>query len=181
MKNIQLANRYAKAIYAVAKEEGKQEQVFAELSALAGVLEDAELKKHLNSPIVSRDDKKSIANRLLESASFSDMTKNFINLLCDKDRLAVFSEISSLFQKLLDEDNGVVRGIVTCASDLESDEKTSLETKVAKLLNKKLVLEYKKDPNLLGGVVVNVGDYTLDYSVNRQLERIKESLNAGVQ
>lgn len=181
MKNVQLASRYAKAIYSLAKETNSQDQIFTEASALAEVLSDVDLKKHLNSPVVSKEDKKAIANRLLESASFSEITKNFVNVLCDKERLSLLSEISSLFQKFIDEEKGLVRGEVKSATDLTEDEKKNLEDKVSKILNKKLLLEYTKDASLFGGVVVNVGDYTLDYSVNRQLERIKESLSEGVQ
>ena len=181
MKNFEVASRYAKAIYGLAKEEGQQEKVLAEVSALADVLEDKELKAHLNSPLMNEEDKKSIVNRLLDSADFSGSTKNFINLVADKGRLSILTEVSMLFQKYIDEEKGLVRGEVVSATDLTDEDKTNIEAKVTSLLNKKLFLEYKKDPSFLGGVVVKVGDYTIDYSVGRQLERIKESLNEGVQ
>lgn len=180
MKNLQLAGRYAKAVYAVAKEERAGEEILAELKALSDVFDDDGLRKHLASPILSAEDKKAIVNRLLSSASFRDTTKNFLNLLCDKGRLALLAEVVSVYRSLLDAENGLVRGVVTSADDITPEEKASLEAKVATMLGKKLLLEYKKDPSLLGGVVVKVGDYTLDFSVNRQLERIKESLSEGV-
>lgn len=181
MKNFEVASRYAKAVYSLALEEKQEEKVLSEINALSEVLSDKELRAHLNSPLMTDEEKKAIVNRLLDSADFSQTTKSFLNLLADKSRLSNLPEIATLLQKYLDDANGVVRGEVVSATDLSQDDREGIETKVSSLLDKKLLLEYKKDPSVLGGVVVKVGDYTIDYSVNRQLERIKESLNEGVQ
>lgn len=181
MKNFEVASRYAKAVYSLAVEENQQEKILSEITAVSDVLEDKELSTHLNSPLMTAEEKKNIVNRLLDSAEFSQTTKSFINLLADKSRLNNLPEISTLLQNFLDESNGVVRGEVVSASELSQEDRQGIETKVSSLLDKKLLLEYKNDPSVLGGVVVKVGDYTIDYSVNRQLERIKESLNEGVQ
>lgn len=181
MMNIEVASRYARAIYSLSKENSEQEVVLKEISTLAKVLEDKDLKAHLDSPVVSYNDKKDIVKKLLSTADFKKTTESFLSLLADKSRLSLLPEISFLLQKFSDETAGVVRGDVVSASDLSNEDKSSIETKISSLLNKKLLLEYKVDPSLLGGVVVKVGDYTIDYSVNRQLDRIKESLNEGVQ
>lgn len=181
MKNYEVASRYAKAVFSLAQETNESEKLIAEINALKDVLQDAELKAHLNSPIVGEEEKKKIVNRLLEAAEFSTTVKSFMNLLVDKSRLNHIAEIAELLQKYQDEAAGVIRGDVVSATELNDSEKSEIENKISSLLNKKLQLEYKQDASILGGVVVKVGDYTVDYSVNRQLERIKESLNEGVQ
>ncbi|MFK8137403.1 MAG: F0F1 ATP synthase subunit delta [Bdellovibrionales bacterium] len=181
MKYSLLAERYAKALFETAKEDGASDQVFEEISILQEAIMDDELQAYFNSPMTQLKDRKEIIKRLNDAAKTSETTQNFLNVLADNKRLNIFEELVKKYRTILDEANGVVRGSLTSAVDLQMEERSNIEGQISKLLNKKIVLEYEVDKSILGGIVAKVGDYTIDNSVNNQLKKIKESLIEGVQ
>lgn len=181
MKNKEVANRYAKALFAVADEVNKVEVILEEIRILANVLSDSDLQAYLASPVTKADEKKQVVEKLIGSASFAQETINFVKLISDKGRLNCFSEMLSEYEKIADDKNGVARGTVYSAKALEESERLEVSSQIEKLLNKKVIVEYKEDPSILGGIVAKIGDYTIDHSITKQLGRIKESLIEGVR
>ena len=108
-----VAQRYAKALFALGQQEGmaKLEQYGENLSALEGVLEDSpELVRLFHIPVISVAEKQKVLSQVLDKLDVDPMIKNFCSLLAEKERLPLFEEIAEAFGKLLDEAWGVVRG-----------------------------------------------------------------------
>ena len=89
----------------------------------------------------------------------------------------MFKEISNAFEAIIDEERGFVRGLVRSAEVLSPEARTRTEEAIKKVINKKIILSFVKDPNLLGGMVAQVGGWTFDDSLESHLIRLGEDLN----
>lgn len=180
MRTSEAARRYALALYQTAKEQQKADAVLAELRALEKAFQqDPEIKGFVLSPLIAPDQKCSALSSALVG-KVSDQTKNLLLLLAQKNRLPLFFEISQAYEEIIDNDNGVTRGTVRSAAPLPPEAIKSLEQTVNKVVNKKVILTFKEDPSLLGGMVAQVGGWTFDDSLDLHLRKMNEELNRRV-
>ena len=114
--------------------------------------------------------------KLTAALNIPDSLKNFILLLAKKNRMAIFNEILVAYQNITDEAHGVTRGTVRSATVLAPDERKRVETLVGRATNKQVIMNYKEDASLLGGLVAEVGSYTFDDSLTAHLKRMNEQL-----
>jgi len=106
--------------------------------------------------------------------------KNFCSLLADKGRLSILPEIASDFAGKLDSVQGVVRGKLVTAIKLAVKRQGEIKKRLEDQLKCKLELEFAMDKDILGGVVLQVGDKVLDASIRAQLQMMKEQIKRGV-
>jgi len=181
MKNMLLAARYARALFNLAKEKNEQDTVHTQMRALCEAFTaDAEISRFLESPVIRPSEKVKALEKLVASINAPESLKNFVLLLGKKNRLGIFKEIVRAFEQITDESHGVTRGVVTSAAVLDPAERKRIETLVGKATKKQVILTYKEDPSLLGGLVAQVGSYTFDDSLMSHLNRINEQLNRSV-
>lgn len=177
MKNTLVATRYARALYSLAKDKGQQDVVFDQMRVIEEVLtSDAEISEFVQSPLVRPTDKEKAIKGLAGKVKMADSLQDFVLLLAKKNRLGIFSAITSAYETIADEAHGVTRGLVRSATVLAPDERKRIEEMVSKATKKQVILTYKEDPSLLGGLVAEVGSFTFDDSLNSHLNRIKEQL-----
>ncbi len=175
-----VARRYAKALLDIGKEEGKYLDYGKELEAFLGLCEKTpELLGVLSSKIIPSDERRRILDFVLGKGGFSEVIKRFFQVLLEKERIGFLREISSYYTKLCDELQGIVRAKVTTAFTLKNKSVEKLEEALKRFTGKKVILEMMEDPNLIGGVVVQIGDLVIDGSIKAQLEGLKESLKRG--
>lgn len=175
-----VSKRYAKALFAIGVEKGEIEAYGKDLAEMAGVLEvSPELLRVFANPVFSAEQKKKILNGLFAKVKIGQMVQNFLMLLADKSRLGKLPEITLYFQTLLDEAQGVVRGDLVTAIELDDAKQRAIKKQLEKQFNKSLVLDYETDENILGGVVLKVGDKVLDASLRAQLNILKENIKRG--
>ena len=115
----------------------------------------------------------------MEKSDFSDLLKNFLNLLLDKNRIGSIQEITEYYEKLTDDISNVARAEVITTRPLKDDAKERLGKAIEALTSKSVKMEVREDKGLIGGVIVKIGDLVLDGSVKAQLEGLKESLKRG--
>lgn len=165
-----VARRYAAALFEASA--GKGEQLRQELGdayrRLAPSLET------LKNPTVAPAAKKELAAK--NAGGASERTLNFLKLLIDKKRMGLLPIIVSDFGRLLDENAGRVRAQVRSAAELGPQELDLLAKRLKAVAGKDVVVEAKVDPELLGGVVVRMGDTVLDGSIQGQLRQLKARL-----
>lgn len=175
-----VSRRYAKALFAVGQEKGEIEAYGKDLAEMAGVLEESpELLRVFANPVFSADQKKQILEGLFAKLSFGPMVQNFLKLLADKGRLGKLPEIAMYYQALLDEAQGIVRGDLITAVELDDAKQQAIKKQLEKQFNASLVLDYHTDEDILGGVVLKVGDQVLDASLRAQLNILKENIKRG--
>ncbi|MFO8033495.1 MAG: ATP synthase F1 subunit delta [Desulfohalobiaceae bacterium] len=177
-----IAKRYARALFAIGQEKGSEElsKYGQELAALAEVLRTfPKLVRIFRNPVIKAQDKKTILAKILDNVEIGQVVRNFCNFLADKERLGSFQAIQEYYQTLLDEHQGIMRGELVTAIKLTKDRQEKTTKDLEERLQQKLVLDYETDKNILGGVVLKVGDKVYDASLKAQLDRMKENIKRG--
>lgn len=178
MRVAEVAKRYAKALLAAAKQAGNHGNVYAELSEIVkGFNVDVGVKAYFSNPTISADQKKAVLTAALQGHKVSETVVNALNVLGENDRLELMEQVLVAYREMLDLEEGITRGVVKSAQPLSADAQKEIEQKIAKVLNKKIVLTYEQDPKILGGVVAQVGGWTLDDSIDTHLKKLNEELN----
>lgn len=177
MKNITIASRYAKAIYGLAKEKNEQDSIFKQMRVIQEALSsDKEIQDFIHSPLFRPSDKVKAIEAMIAKTQVSDLLKNFLLLLAKKNRLGIFAELLTAYETISDEAHGVTRGTVRSATPLGPEDRKHIEELVSKATKKQVILTYKEEPGLLGGLVADVGSFTFDDSLISHLKRINEQL-----
>ena len=177
MKNIPLSARYAKAYIDLALERGNLEQsVEAVRSVMARMESDEKLAGMLNSPLVSRQDKAAgFAGAMGDT--IPQQMKDFADLVMDKGRSSIFSEILEQVIAQNDALQGVLHTGVATAVPLSVEQEKQVVEKVKAFSGAKtVVLHTSVDASLLGGMKITVGDKVWDDTVAGRLEEIKKTL-----
>ncbi|MCD6452129.1 MAG: ATP synthase F1 subunit delta [Acidobacteria bacterium] len=174
------AKEFALALIPLAEERGVGERVVSELLFFSKLIQREEkLRRFLAHPEVISDEKRRIVGELAKKLSFSPISIAFLNLLIRKRRAHQLPLIAEVYAELLDEKRGVARSKVISARRLTKEEREQLCLLLEEGLGKKVKLEAKIDPSLIGGVMVMVRGLLIDGSLRGQLNRIKEKLLRG--
>lgn len=178
MLNLQLAAKYARAMFLLAEEEGKLDAYGRELRALLSDIESApELKAYLSSPLIPRQAKREAVQKIF-AGELSPVIMNFLLLLLDKQRIGLFAEIVRQYEDLSNEAQGIVVADVTTARGLSDGQGQKLSETLGKLAGKTVKLRKHLDERLIGGVVVRMGDRLLDGSLKSRMKALEAQLLA---
>ena len=174
-----VARRYAQALAEEARSGGSLDTVDGDVDAIASALDGSrELRTALGSPVVPRGKKEAVLTSLF-SERVSPLTMRFLDLLLRNEREESIPSIVRGYQALRDEERGIVTATVRSAKPLSPDEtervKAALEARSGKTVRMKLSVE----PELIGGLVVRLGDTVYDRSVRHQLAELKEQMVAS--
>ena len=176
MSLIEVSKRYAKALFAVSKESNSHAQTLASLSAISVATSDPDVQNFFRDPRVEAHKKTEAIVNTMDKAGTTDNVKNFVKLLMERNRSSLLAGVAKAYEQLIDEDSGVTKGNVYSAKPLGADVVASLESKISTILKKKIVLNFKEDPQVIGGIVAKVGGWTFDDSLDLHLKKLKEEL-----
>ena len=179
MTNQTIARRYAKALLAIGQEDGNFEQYGREMTAFVAVAAEASLTDALTNPLYPADVRRKILGKVLARTSLSKIMQNFLELLQDKGRISQIALINADYLILVDEVNNVKRATITTAGPINEAIQQRVKANLEALTGKTVFVEARQDPDIIGGIIAQVGDLTLDGSVKTQLKNLKESLIKG--
>jgi F-type H+-transporting ATPase subunit delta len=172
-----VTRRYAKALMGLGREDGRYEQYGKELQEFSQFCRDyQEFGDVIGNQVFSVEDRKEILKMVLERSGFSDLMKNFLNLLLDKNRIGAIDQITMHYERLTDDISNIARAEVMTPSPLGTAAQDKLKKVLGDLTKKEIQMEIREDESLIGGVIVKIGDMVLDGSVKAQLLGLKESL-----
>jgi F-type H+-transporting ATPase subunit delta len=172
-----IARPYAKAAFDEAK-SGNQLGPWSEtLRTASAVVQDPRVRKLLGHPAVSNAELAKLVSDFA-GPQLDGQGRNFVQTLAENRRLAYLPEISTLFDELKDEAEGVVDVTVTSAAPLEKSQQDALAAALQRRLKRQIRLHSETDPSLLGGAVLRAGDLVIDGSVRTRLDRIAYELTA---
>lgn len=169
-----VARIYAEALFEAAEKSGKTQDVLEELYALVeNVFKDnPDIESFVTSQAVGRDRKALILEKTFASQA-SQTFRNFLGVLNQHERLNLLRPILAAYGELFNEKAGRVPVKVRSAVPLTSDQSQRLQQEIKKAFQKDPILEAAVDAELLGGMVVQVGDWLYDASVRTQLEVLR--------
>ena len=170
----QVASVYAKALIDAMEKKGATEQVVAELSSLVSdvLARFPQFQSVIDSPRLSPTEKDQLIERVFGSLASDDL-KIFLKVLSDRGRLDCLREVSIEARRLLNELRNRTAVEVTTAKPLTDDERNSLVHELQLKLSCEIHLQQKVDEDILGGIVVRVGDKVIDGSVRNRLREMR--------
>ena len=171
-----VTRRYATALYQEADATGVLEAVDDDILMLRNSLEsNRELSRFFESPVIPAEKKESILQELLEERVHT-LTLRFLRLLVQKDRETLTKEILDQYQSLRDEQRGIVDADVTVARSLGDEDRDLLMKALEKKTGKDVRLHVEEDADLIGGLVIRIGDRVFDASVRSRLNELHDRL-----
>ncbi|MBN2908053.1 F0F1 ATP synthase subunit delta [Polycladomyces sp. WAk] len=171
-----VAKRYARALFEVATEKQLLDQVEQELFAVVRTLEEnSEFQQWLAYPQVAKEEKKELLERIF--GELSEPTKHLLFLLIDRGRQSAIGKIAEEFRALANESRGVADAVVTTPRKMTVKDQKRLIALFKKLIGKELSITNVVDSDILGGVIVRVGDRLYDGSLKTKLDRFQQQLS----
>ena len=179
MNEMTIARRYAQALYQEVQAQGVAAEVDRDMDALLESLEGSrELTLFFGSPLISREKKEAVVQRLFKDRMHPVVVR-LMRLLIDKGREGLLPDVVKAYRALRNERLGITEAEARVAIPLSAEEQRRLEQSLAALTGKQIRLRVQTDPALIGGAVVRVGDTVYDGSVRRQLAVLREQLERG--
>ncbi len=172
--------RYSRALADVTFEVGADAEVSQDLFTyreIFRVVPDAMAALH--SPGVPKSAKEGTLAALMERYPVNRITSNFLRILLDHNRFGYFYEICDHYAKVLDERKGIIAATVTVADTLTERQTVEIRARISGAIGREVKLELRSNPDLIGGLVLQVGSTVYDGSVRRQLSEIKARLSSG--
>ncbi|KAM3419427.1 hypothetical protein BST61_g5354 [Cercospora zeina] len=175
---------YASALYTAAAKNSSIDNVSKALESLnATFKKDPKLQALVTSPTLTVEDKKQIVAELQKTISIQDKTNTvsgFLNTLAENNRLSVLQGVTEKFAQLMSAARGEVELTITSAAPLDNKTVKQLETAVGKSqyvgASKKVKVVTKVNPEIRGGLVVEIGDRTIDLSVSSKMSKMNRLL-----
>jgi F-type H+-transporting ATPase subunit delta len=202
------ARRYAEAAFELARRDGTEDAWRYGLRAAAEAFSQPEVLRIVEDPARPEADRMSVVRTALGAESLARLVRivvdrersaaaglsavvesihgsvadqliNLVALLLQRRGVAILPSISDEYDRLLDGARGIVRAIVTSATELTDDEASAVRERLEAMTGSRIELRRRVDPDLLGGLTVRVGDRLVDASVRGRLERLRAQLLAG--
>ena len=171
-----LARRYAQALFEIAV-QGELDKIEGELRELTNLIQtNAEVAHVLYHPHISLSDKKSLMDKLL-AGQLSKTVRHFLYLLIDRRRQNLLPDIQKEFKKLADQARNIVEAKVASAMELTPSQEERLQKELVRITGKNVRMVKEVRPELIGGVLVQIGDRVIDGTVAYKLQRMRESLS----
>ena len=170
-----LARVYAESLFGVAKEKGQTDEVRDQIAQFADALEgDRELSVFFFSPYFSTQEKLDGLHKAVEGASPEVL--NFLELLIEKHRMPAIYRIRRNIDDLWKKENHRIEVTVTSAVELDPAVAEQVGAAVEKQTGKQVELTSNVDENIIGGLVLQVGNMVLDSSIRNNLEKLRQSV-----
>jgi len=170
------ARRYAQALFAVAQEKNKADELLVELENLKQLNEDKLVAAYLSNPAISFKEKESVLSGKLPG--IDSEVVNLVYLLLSNGRIKMLGAVADEYRQMLDGSKGIERAEVITAVPLDDSSRQKISSRLSDILGKKIVIEPEStDPELIGGVIVKVGGKLLDGSTRSALNILKKEIS----
>jgi ATP synthase F1 delta subunit len=171
----EIAEVYARALFEAATEDGVLDRVHDELGQFADALDqDRNLQLFLFSPYFSSDEKKDGVRRIVSEAD--ERFVNFLELLAERHRMPALFRIRRIFDGLWAEENKLLPVTVTSATELDGGLVDEIGKRIEEQTGRRVELSSSVDPDVLGGLMVRVGNMVLDATVRNRLEQLRKQV-----
>ncbi|MBX3730301.1 MAG: ATP synthase F1 subunit delta [Candidatus Sumerlaeia bacterium] len=176
--DLQAAGNWGDALFAATRDAGVVARVLEESGSLIAALDAVpRFSAFLEAPHVKLEEKLALAGKVLDDR-FHRLLRNFVLLLIRRGRILLLREAIDAFRLHAERDQGLWRGTVRSAVALDDAQRQRLQQALEAHTRHRLVLDWKTDPTLLGGVVFKSGDLLIDNSLKTRLGHIRERLEA---
>jgi len=171
----EIAEVYARALFEVASDQDALDELREQLGQFADALGDSrDLMQFFFSPYFSTEEKKDALGRAIEGAHPAFM--NFLEALVERHRMPAIFRIRERFDRMWEEEHKLLPVEVTSAVSLDDEIVRSIGDQVGEQTGRKVELSSRVDPDILGGIVLRVGNFILDASITGRLEQLRKQV-----
>jgi ATP synthase F1 delta subunit len=171
----EIAEVYARALFEVAQDQDKLDEIHDQLGAFADAIhENRDMARFFFSPYFSTQEKKEALEKAVSGAD--EVFMNFLEALLERHRMPVIFRIRARFDGLWEEENKLLPVEVTSAIELDKQTVADIGKRIGEQVDRKIELSSKVDPEILGGVVLRVGNFVLDASIRHRLEQLRKQV-----
>jgi F-type H+-transporting ATPase subunit delta len=179
MADFRILHRYATSLLETAIEKNNLDVVTSDIKLLVETLDqNRKLQLMLDSPIVRPETKLDVMKEIF-SKTISIESMDFVEFVILKKRESLLNSIGKRFLELRDDHLGIANVFVTTPTEFTNEQKNVLQSKLEKILDKKVRLNFKTDVKLVGGFIAKVNDTLYDASIKHQLELLKKQFLTG--
>ncbi len=180
MKQSRATIRYAKALLELSIEKNSLHESFKDMLLVDNICSECkEFSLLLKSPIVKTDQKLKIFD-LIFCNSISNLGMMFVNIIISKKRESLLSGIAQSFISLYKAENNIETAIIKTALPISDDLKNSVVAYIKDLTNNKVELTEVVDENIIGGVIIRMGDKQLDASISSEISELRQIFNKNL-
>jgi ATP synthase F1 delta subunit len=171
----EIAEVYARSLFQVANEQGKLDEIREQLGQFAGALEqDHDLQVFFFSPYFSTQEKQEGLDRAVTGAD--PILVNFLKLLIENHRMPVLFRVRRAYESMWEEENRLLPVSITSAVELDEATVRQIGDRISEQTGRRVDLSANVEPDILGGIVVRVGNAVLDASVRNRLEQLRKQV-----
>lgn len=172
---IRIWKKYAQALLNIAAEKQVLDIILKDLNKVLAIFNSTKtIENFLNSPLIDNKHKKDVLFYLLENTSFHLMTKHFLHVLTEHDRLNSFPGIVKEFQKLYGLYHEEIEASVEVATPCSPSQKKRITQFLEETFRRNVQVTYKIRSSILGGFILRAADYTLDMSLKTRLSLLEK-------
>ena len=175
-----LANRYAVALFQLADELKKLDEVSEDVTAILTIMEGSDdLRQLVTSPVIARQDQGVAMDTILRTAGISDLMISFVGVVARNRRLSALEHMCMGFRDILAKRRGEVKAEVKAAHPLSDNQLKELEEKLRTLISAKVKIDFRVDESLIGGMTVKVGSRMVDSTIKTKIQRLELSMKGA--
>tara|TARA_B100000686_G_scaffold277024_1_gene296341 strand:- start:621 stop:1178 length:558 start_codon:yes stop_codon:yes gene_type:complete len=168
---------YALALYEISKENSELNKVEEEMQNLSKLVNDnQDFKEMILNPTVSREDKINVMSAIAEKNNFSKTIRKFLGFVANKNRLFFLEKIIDSFLSLVSKNKGELKAKIISSKELSLDEQKKIQDDLSKDFKSSLNLDYKYDPNLIAGLIIQIGSVMIDTSIKTKLKKLEQNM-----
>jgi len=180
MKQSRLANRYAKALFELALELKKLDQIGADMALISQTInENRELENMLKSPVIKLEKKEAIMTQIFGKKT-DPVSLRFMILVAKKSREEYLAYFAEEFTAIYKDYQGLIDAWVTTSYEIEEEIRTNILALLKDISGKTIILHENVNAELLGGFVAKVGDYQYDTSIRTSMRKLKEDFSKNL-
>ena len=171
---------YAIALYELSKENSELNKVEDGVKSLHQLLtESPNFKEMILSPVVAKEDKRNVMFTIADQNNFSGILKKFLGFLAIKNRLFFLDKIIESFLNLISNNKGELKAKLTSSKKLSIEEKNKIQKQLSEGFKSTLNLDFKYDPELIAGLIVQVGSVMVDTSIKTKLKKLEKNMTGN--
>jgi len=173
------ARRYARAAFQIALERDELDIWRGDLERLSQAVKDPLLFAFLENPKIHLDSKIKVLRQVL--AGINPMVMNLVMLLVSRGRLNIVTDVAKEYARMVDEKKGIAHADVQAAVSLSSDDEDKLARRLGDIIGSKVVVSTDVAPEIIGGLIIKVGDKLIDGSTKSKFTALKKSMGGSVK
>ena len=166
---------YALALYEIAKENSELNKVEDGMNGIKTLLsESSDFKEMILNPTITKEEKNKVIIKIVDQYSFCQTLKKFLGFLAIKNRLFFLNKIIDSFLDLISSSKGELKAKLLSSKELSKVELEKIRSELSKDFQSPIKIDYKHDPDLIGGLVIQVGSVMVDTSIKSKLRQLQK-------